>query len=285
MVSSNSSRTIPFTTYPCAPASSARCMSTSPSWELRTMMRAFGDLSLIFLIRSKPLMSGNCRSTRATSGLAAKNRSSASPPVAAAPTNLMSGCKLIIAAIPSRTTGWSSTHNTRIFPVSFMNLSCQSHLPMNRFRHASSAALYPSLAFESAFFQLRNATCLLGANRIDAHHPGTGDASERTNSLPYLRLRDFGWQYYRLHVPLAPAYLLVRSDPDAANSGFHHSAHNHYLELESLSVARHSSIARESSWHGHAVTRLRLPGGQPAARHCRSPPSIGALAPPRCQLS
>src|SRR6266849_9624656 len=230
MLSSSSPRTIPFTTYPCAPASSARCMSTSPSWELRTMIRAFGDLALIFLINSKPLISGNCRSTRATSGRNSKNFSSASPPVAAAPASIMSPCRLIIAAIPSRTTGWSSTHNTRIFPVSFMNLFRPVCLRENRFLLACSAILYPALDFESPVFQLPDAIYLQGANRNETNHPGRGVGPEQTNQLPYLRLRDFGWKYYPLGAPLALSSPLFRSEQDAPDLRFPRLCQNHYPE-------------------------------------------------------
>src|SRR4029077_9298338 len=244
MVSSNSSRTIPLTTYPCAPASSARCISTSPSCELRTMMRAFGDLSLIFLIKSKPLMSGNCKSTRATSGRSLKNRSSASPAVAAAPANIMSGCRLIIAAIPSRTIGWSSTHNTRILPPSFMNLF-RPYLFGNCFQWPCPAVLCSTWEFESRSFQLRIAIYPLGANRNVANHHRRRNVPERTNQLLCLRRRDFGWKYYLPGGPLALSSLLVRSDLDAPDLRFPRLCRNHYPELGRGSVGRYNSEEHE----------------------------------------
>src|SRR4029077_11741401 len=126
--------------------------------------------------------------------------------------NIMSGCKLMIAAIPSRTTGWSSTHNTRIFPASFMSLSRPVFLLAHLFLWACSAAVYPALAFESLVFRLRNAMCLRGANRTDAQPPGTEDAPEQIKKLPCLCLRDFGWKDYRLGARFALSFLLFRSD-------------------------------------------------------------------------
>src|SRR5580700_151558 len=256
MVSNSSSRTIPFTTYPCAPASSARCMSTSPSWELRTMMRAFGDLSLIFLITSKPLMSGNCKSTRVTSGRSSKNRSSASPPVAAAPADIISGCRLIIASSPSRTTGWSSTHKIRIFLVSFMKLFRPIYPLKNRFPGACPALPHRISAYEFPVFELRNATPVRNEWWNETHPPGRGDSPERTNRLPYLRRRDCGWKYYRLGAPLALSFPLFHSDQDALNLGSPRLCRTHYPEPESVTVRRHSSVEHECCGRSRAEARL-----------------------------
>src|SRR5258708_6940008 len=255
MVSRSSPRTMPFATYPCAPASSARCMSTSPSWELRTMMRALGNLFLIFLITSKPLMSGNCRSTRATSGRNSKNRSSASLPVATAPANIISGCRLMIAAIPSRTIGWSSTHNTRIFPPSFMNLF-RPYLFGNCFQWPCSALPCPTSELEFRSFQLRIAIYLPDANRNVANHHRKRNVPERTNPLLCLRRRDFGWKYYLPRGPLALSSPPIRSYLDVLYLRFPRLCQNHYPELGYGSVGRYNSEEHECCGLLHAEARL-----------------------------
>src|ERR1700682_428329 len=242
-------------------------------------MRAFGDLFLIFLIKSKPLMSGNCRSISATSGRNSRNRSSAAPPVPAAPANVMSGCRLMIAASPSRTTGWSSTHNTRILPPSFMNL----FRPVHACVLAMSSAEVPCRAWmlESTVSELRSAIFPLGASRKGASHLGKGVLPEPTNSLPYPRLCGSGWKYRRATAGHAPAFPLFHSDLDGSPSELLHSSRGHYPELESATVARHNLIARESAWRGHAEKHLRLPVAQLVRRHCRALAAADARGPRR----
>src|ERR1700738_1125227 len=96
-----------------------------------------------------------------------------------------------MASIPSRTTGWSSTHNTRIFLASFMNSFRPACLFGKPFSEAESAVPHLAWAFESTIFQLGNAIYLPSANRSCANHPDTPDAPEPTNRFPYLYLRDF----------------------------------------------------------------------------------------------
>src|SRR5260370_40479957 len=103
----------------------------------------------------------------------------------------MSGCRLIIAAIPSRTIGWSSTHNTRIFPAVFMNWFRPVPAIGIPLSEPQSAVPYSASAFESTIFQLRNAICLPGGTRNESNRLGRGDAPERTNELPYLGQSDF----------------------------------------------------------------------------------------------
>src|SRR5215831_5368415 len=64
---------------------------------------------------STPLIAGSRRSIKTTSAGVLQASLHASSPELASPTTVMSGCVPTMAAMPKRTTGWSSTTMTRIF--------------------------------------------------------------------------------------------------------------------------------------------------------------------------
>src|SRR5262249_10410762 len=103
-----------------APAVSALWISISVSYVVSTMIRALGNSVRIEIMVSMPLMSGSLRSIRVTSGLFLRKYSIASRPVETWATTFISGCLSITLALPSRTSGWSSTLKTRILFRSFM---------------------------------------------------------------------------------------------------------------------------------------------------------------------
>ena len=77
---------------------------------------------------SMPPRSGRQRSMRVTFGLSERNASIASVPFEAAPTSDMSGWQLMIAQIPCRNSGWSSTLKIRM-RESFVIFSSSSLRP------------------------------------------------------------------------------------------------------------------------------------------------------------
>ena len=86
------------------------------------MIRASGNSVRIAAIASMPFMSGRRRSMSVMSGRCWRNRSRPSFPVLASATSSMSRWLLIIAEIPSRRSGWSSTLRMRMGAGALMRL-------------------------------------------------------------------------------------------------------------------------------------------------------------------
>ncbi len=78
------------------------------------MIRALRAFSRIAAIASRPPIFGICRSIRVMSGRRLWNAAIASAPFDASPTSTMSDSISTIAAMPSRSAGWSSTVMIRI---------------------------------------------------------------------------------------------------------------------------------------------------------------------------
>src|SRR5262245_53939861 len=102
---------------PRAPASIARRISMSPWYVESMLMRASSDSEQRAIKASIPLMSGRRTSISVISGLKLRNCRMPSSPSAACATNSMSACASIIAATPSRNSGWSSTVRMRMRAV------------------------------------------------------------------------------------------------------------------------------------------------------------------------
>jgi hypothetical protein len=99
---------------PTAPTFSARDARISPEYVVRITIRACGNSLRIASIASMPFISGICRPIRVTSGRYFLYASTASNPFLAWATSSISVCCCSANAIPSRTSGWSSAHKTRI---------------------------------------------------------------------------------------------------------------------------------------------------------------------------
>ena len=95
----------------------------SPSNVVSMIIRALGYSHRMLLRTSMPLRSGSLRSIKVTSGLCSRKRWIPSLPFAASATMVMSAWALIIAEIPSRTSGWSSTVRMRIADGTLINSS------------------------------------------------------------------------------------------------------------------------------------------------------------------
>src|SRR5688572_14469130 len=80
-------------------------------------MRANGSMSRIARIAWRPVMIGSCKSITVTSGRWRVNCSTASLPLLASATTVMSGCTVMIRASPSRSRRWSSTTSRRMGAV------------------------------------------------------------------------------------------------------------------------------------------------------------------------
>src|SRR6185503_14649220 len=89
-------------------------MSSWPSELERTRIRASGHSFRRISMNCTPLIPGRRMSSTITSGRCSRQAASAAAPSATAETTLMSDCRLMTAANPSRTTGWSSTSATRM---------------------------------------------------------------------------------------------------------------------------------------------------------------------------
>ncbi len=108
-----------------APSSSARSVTSAPcSVRVETITTGIGRSRIRRERNSRPSMRGISTSSVITSGLSSRIISRATSGSAAAPTQTMSFCRLMISVSRLRTSAESSTTTTRVFVIVFSAVSC-----------------------------------------------------------------------------------------------------------------------------------------------------------------